>query len=96
MALATGPTKRTKHIDVKHYYIQQQFSNQNLELVQIPSADQKADLFTKPLPASSYLQYLTPQSARMCDRDCGGAVNISQTIIPITPALFVNISQHRC
>jgi hypothetical protein len=28
MALANGPTKRTKHIDVNHHFIQQQFSNQ--------------------------------------------------------------------
>lgn len=48
MAHASGPTKRTKHIDVKHHYIQEQVHMRALRLRQIPTAAQLADIFTKP------------------------------------------------
>jgi hypothetical protein len=62
MASASGPTKRTKHIDVKHHYIQQQIKARTLRLVQVPSANQKADLFTKPLPRVQFLHNLSQLS----------------------------------
>jgi hypothetical protein len=46
MASASGPTKHTRHIDAKQSYIQQQMKSNILTLVQVPSADQKADIFT--------------------------------------------------
>jgi hypothetical protein len=49
MARSEGPTKRTKHIDVKHYYLQQQVSTNVFRLQQISATDQKADFLTKPL-----------------------------------------------
>lgn len=49
MAHASGPTKRTKHIDFKHHYIQEQVHTRALPLRQIPTAAQLADIFTKPL-----------------------------------------------
>jgi hypothetical protein len=66
MALANGPAKRTKHIDVKHHYIQQQSSNQNLKLVQIPSADQKADIFTKPLARFQFIHNIARLNLHEC------------------------------
>jgi hypothetical protein len=48
MARCEGPTKRTKHIDVKHHYLQQVASNA-FRLQQISTADQLADFLTKPL-----------------------------------------------
>jgi Reverse transcriptase (RNA-dependent DNA polymerase) len=49
MAHANGPTKRTKHIDVKHHFIQQQIAAGALTIRQVPSAMQRADFLTKPL-----------------------------------------------
>ena len=66
MALANAPTKRTKHIDVKHHYIQQRISNQNLELVQIPSADQNADRFTKPLARDHFIHNISRLNLHEC------------------------------
>jgi hypothetical protein len=48
MARLEGPTKRTKHIDIKHHYLQQVASNA-FRLQQISTADQMADFLTKPL-----------------------------------------------
>jgi hypothetical protein len=62
MASASGLTKRTKHIDVKYHYIQQQIKSNILTLVQVPSSEQKADIFTKALPRVQF--YTTsPNSA---------------------------------
>jgi hypothetical protein len=59
MAHANGPTKRTKHIDVKHHYIQQQVQASVLTLQQVPSAAQRADFLTKPLKRVLFLRACT-------------------------------------
>jgi hypothetical protein len=66
MSLANGPTKTTKHIDVKHHYIQQRNSNQNLKLAQIPSADQKSDIFTKPLARVQFIYNISCLNLHEC------------------------------
>jgi hypothetical protein len=42
--------KRTKHIDVKYHYTKEQQDVGNIYIQYIPSADNDADFFTKPLP----------------------------------------------
>jgi hypothetical protein len=49
MAYASGPTKRTKHLDVRHHYIQQCVARRVLRLQQCTTDEQLADVFTKPL-----------------------------------------------
>jgi hypothetical protein len=49
MARREGPTKRTKHIDVKHHYLKQQVASYAFHLQQISTADQMADFLIKPL-----------------------------------------------
>jgi hypothetical protein len=49
MARCEGPTKRTKHIDVKHHYLQQQVASNAFHLQQISTTDQMADFLTNPL-----------------------------------------------
>lgn len=41
--------KRTKHIDVKHHMIREHIEDDVIRMEYIPSADNKADIFTKPL-----------------------------------------------
>jgi hypothetical protein len=41
---------RTKHIEVDFYFIRERVANRMLEVRFIPSGDQVADGFTKPLP----------------------------------------------
>ena len=42
--------QRTKHINVKHYFVKERTSQGDVTFQYIPSAQNLADLFTKPLP----------------------------------------------
>ena len=42
--------RRSKHIDVRYHFIREQQEGQVINIDFVPSADQLADLFTKPLP----------------------------------------------
>ena len=41
--------KRSKHIEVRHYYIREKFQRGLIDIQHVPSAEQLADIFTKPL-----------------------------------------------
>ena len=40
---------RTKHIDIRHHFIRETINRGYVSLVWVPSAEQTADIFTKPL-----------------------------------------------
>ena len=40
---------RTKHIDVRHHFLRDHVAKGNIELIFIPTDNQRADIFTKPL-----------------------------------------------
>jgi len=40
---------RTKHIQIHHHYIQKQVQNDVMKITHVPSQDQIANIFTKPL-----------------------------------------------
>jgi hypothetical protein len=52
IAHANGVTKLSKHLDIKHKYLQQQVKAGHVRLTQISTADQKADFLTKLLKQS--------------------------------------------
>lgn len=41
---------RTKHIDIQYHFIRENYENKIIDVVYVPSEDQLADIFTKPLP----------------------------------------------
>lgn len=47
IAHTSGPSTRTKHLDVRHHYIQQQVQAPVLRLSQVPASEQWADFLTK-------------------------------------------------
>ncbi|KAH9119485.1 hypothetical protein LEN26_011626 [Aphanomyces euteiches] len=57
IATATNPVhhSRTKHIDVRYHFVRERIQLQELRLEYVPSKDNVADLFTKPLPAAVFL-----------------------------------------
>ncbi|KAH9067289.1 hypothetical protein Ae201684P_021450 [Aphanomyces euteiches] len=57
IATATNPVhhSRTKHIDVRYHFVRERIQLQELGLEYVPSKDNVADLFTKPLPAAVFL-----------------------------------------
>ena len=54
--LARNPEfhKRSKHIAVKHHYIRELQQDSVINIQYIPTVEQKADIFTKPLPVGTF------------------------------------------
>ena len=50
---------KVKHIDIWHHYIRELVQSNTITLEQVPSADNLADLFTKPLPRDQHHRLLT-------------------------------------
>ena len=57
--LMVNPTVKcqTKHIDIWHHYIQEQYDNRIVEPFHIPGEENPADLFTKSLPVVKVEQF---------------------------------------
>ena len=45
---------RTKHIEIRHHFIRDQYQNGNIMLDYVNTSDQLADIFTKALPKESF------------------------------------------
>ena len=45
---------RTKHIDIKYHFIREHVMNGTMELHFVPSEEQLADIFTKPLDETTF------------------------------------------
>ena len=50
---------KVKHIDMRHHYIRELLKTGNIAMEQVSSADNLADLFTKPLPRDHHHRLLT-------------------------------------
>ena len=61
LALAKNPVhhKRTKHISIRYHFIRHQVTYGVIKLLYIPTSDNIADLFTKPLPKPKFVQFCT-------------------------------------
>ena len=46
--------KRSKHIDVRFHFVRDVISDKKIEIHYVPSKQQLADIFTKPLPAQQF------------------------------------------
>ena len=53
MAIAQQPTKRTQHMDIKHFIIQDWVAEDLLCLLRIPTVDNFSDAMTKAQGATS-------------------------------------------
>ena len=56
IALTENPVQhsRTKHIDIKYHFTREHVMNGTVELHFVPSEQQIADIFTKPLDESTF------------------------------------------
>lgn len=59
--IANNPTchKRSKHIDIKYHFSREQVEQKTVILEYIPTGEQIADVFTKPLPGPQFLKLRT-------------------------------------
>lgn len=46
--------RRTKHIDVIYHYVREKYESKEISLQFVPTHDQLADIFTKPLPRDNF------------------------------------------
>lgn len=75
LAESTKGHSRAKHIDIRHHYIRERVQEGDIEVRHIPSAENLADIFTKPLPraAHDYLvnrMGLKSQESRTSQGEC--------------------------
>ena len=49
--------KRLNHVDVRHFFIKEQVESRSITVKRIASADQPADIFTKPLGDQSFIKH---------------------------------------
>ena len=49
---------KVKHIDIRHHYIRELVQSGTITMEQVPSAENLADLFTKPLPRDHHHRLL--------------------------------------
>jgi hypothetical protein len=54
LASSIALNQRTKHIDVRYHVLREGVAQGVVQLVDTPTEDQLADIFTKPLPSSTY------------------------------------------
>lgn len=47
---------RSKHINIKHFFIRDEIQNGNMKIEWISTEDQSADIFTKALPRDRYIK----------------------------------------
>lgn len=59
IVLANDPTNhaRSKHIDVCYHFIRERIEDDTVSIVRVPSHDNLADAFTKPLPHPAFLKF---------------------------------------
>ena len=53
-----GGRERAKHIDISKHYAHEVIQKQEMQLVEIDTTRQLADIFTKPLPYQQFLECL--------------------------------------
>lgn len=59
---------RTKHIDVKHHFLRDHMEKKKIKIDYIPTEDQLADIFTKPLELENFSKIRRTLSAcNICD-----------------------------
>lgn len=71
--------KRTKHIDVKFHYIREKVEDGEINVIFVPTEAQLADIFTKALPKSRFIELYT--NLGLCiKRSDGGSVETGHHI----------------
>jgi len=57
MGEASADSSKTKHVDIACHYLREQVARGVLRLVFVPTAENVADVLTKPLPGPKFVQF---------------------------------------
>lgn len=85
MANANGPTRRSKHIDICHHYLNEKTRAGIILPTHVPTTKQKADMFTKPLPRLKFLAALKSLKQSM-PLGLRGGVDVQQSTSSSNPS----------
>lgn len=64
MSTANGPTRRSKHIDISHHFLNEMVQKREILPQKIGTNDQKADMFTKSLPRIRFMRNMAALQGR--------------------------------
>ena len=81
---------KVKHIDIQHHYIRKLIQSGAITIEQVPSEDNLADLFTKPLPHDQHHHLLTALNIKWAPHPCMGEC----WDIPGTGSIVTRLSAH--
>jgi hypothetical protein len=59
-------SERTKHMDVRHFYVREKVADGSITIKYVPSTEQLADIFTKPLAKDAFLRLRHMLGLRPC------------------------------
>jgi len=59
VARGDGPSKRTKHLDIRHHFIQEHVALKDIEIIHVPTDMQLADILTKGLSENAHHRLLS-------------------------------------
>lgn len=61
----TKHNSRVKHIDIRHHYIREHVEDGDIQVIYVPSNENLADVFTKPLPRIAH--HCACVALQLCD-----------------------------
>ena len=85
---------KVKHIDIRHHYIRELLQSGAIALEQVPSKDNLADLFTKPLPRDHHQQLLTALNIACLLSVYGGVLNYTQSGLQDQLSLMLSVHHY--
>src|SRR5258708_37090374 len=85
IALTSNPTfhAQMKHIGVRHHFIRERVKDHNISLEYIPTNDQVADGFTKPLPYDKHPMFTNLMALPKKRPILEGAIDVLNWIVPL-------------
>ena len=66
LADGQGASTRSKHIDIKYHFIREHTSKKTFDIIYVPTADQTADIFTKPLGRTLHEKHVKSLALASC------------------------------
>ena len=70
---------RTKHIDVRYHFIREAVEDEKVSVVYIPTDENPADIFTKPLAKAKFRRFMELLGLRPVEEEVGSQRTIASS-----------------